>query len=174
MKKQILIFTALLVAVFFTACEQDALVEPVEDITQVEQSVNPPQEAMDALEILIDSDFAEPEIEERCNDDHYGIIAEGGELSAGTLCGVKLSFYGGSTSGAPATWFYYHVDEENTNGQYKLIDWDWKYGYLALWGYKDFSNVAINSSCKWRAYLYAWDASCGPNGKWKRLAEEEF
>jgi len=173
MKKQILLFAALLVAVFFTACQQDTLIEPIEDITQVEQAVNPPQEALDALEVLINSDFAEPEIEERCNNHHYGgIVRDYNLVLAGTLCGVRLAFYGGSTNSAPpSTLFYYHIDEKNTSGQYKRIDSGWKNGAWASWNYKTYSSVATNSGCKWRAYVYAWDAPCGT---WKRLAVRYF
>ena len=141
-------------------------------ITQEQEMPQPPQEALDALEALIDSDFAEAEIEDRCNDDHFGIVAQGEWLGAATLCGVNLAFYGGG-NGTP-TWFYYHVDEENTSGYYKLVDSDWRYGHFTIWNYKDFENTAVNSGCNWRAYVYAWDASCGESGIWKRLAEEKF
>jgi len=173
MKKQIFVFAALLLAVFFTACQQDALIEPIEDITQVEQAVNPPQEALDALEVLIDSDFAEPELEERCNNYNYGgSVRDNNLVLAAVLCGVRLSFYGGSTSNAPSsTLFYYHVDEKNTSGQYKRIDSGMKNGAWVTWNYKTYSNEFYNSGCKWRAYVYAWNASCGT---WKRLSVRYF
>ena len=103
MKKQILIFAAIITG-FFTACEQSAVID-TEVITQEQEMPQPPQEALDALEALIDSDFAEAEIEDRCNDDHFGIVAQGEWLGAATWSGVNLAFYGGR-NGTP-TWFYY-------------------------------------------------------------------
>ena len=66
MKKQFFVISILLVALFFTACEQEALIDPLEDNTVLLETDNqPPQEAMDALEVLIANDFKE--VNDRCN-----------------------------------------------------------------------------------------------------------
>lgn len=173
MKHQNFILAAFFIAVFFTACQKDDSFESIENTTQVEQTTSPSQETLDALEKIIESDFADPEVELRCNNHHYGgIIKSNNLVLAAVLCGVKLAFYGGSTSNAPSgTWFYYHVDEKNTSGQYKRVDSGMKYGAWASWNYKVYSNNFTKSDCKWRAYVYAWDAPCGI---WKRLAVRYF
>ncbi len=169
MKKQILVFAAIFLAVFFTSCEQEALITPVESSIHVEQSASPPQQALDNLEQLIHNDFIDRNSELRCSSQHFGAISKDNNLVlAAVLCGVRLKFYGGRTStAAPPAWFYYHVDERNTNGQYKRIDSGMKYGTSVNWSYKTYSNQFYNSGCKWRAYVYVWDVSCGI---WKRLA----
>lgn len=173
MKNQNLIIVVFLIAIFISACQKDDSFESTEKIAQVEAPTTPSQETLDALENIIESDFAEPQAELRCNDHHYGgIVRNNNLILAGTLCGVKLAFYGGSTSHASSsTWFYYHVDEKNTNGQYKRIDSGMKHGAWASWNYKVYSNQFNNSGCKWRAYVYAWDAPCGI---WKRLAVKYY
>lgn len=179
MKKQILIFSALLIVAFFTACEQTAVIEPVEDIVQLEAPTSPPQEALDQLQTLIDSDFTTLESRDDC--DSYGlsygsVTTNSDFVHASILCGVKLDFVGATRfwinpgSTVSKTWIYYHVDEKKSNGNYILVDSDMSYGHVARWT-KTYTELFHQSTCDYRAYVYLWDANCG---KWKRLAEEYF
>lgn len=172
MKNLLLVLTTLVLC--FTACSPDAdIVTPEEISTQVEELAPVPPEAADALERLISSGFEESDQELRCNNTNYGYIARDNNLVlAATLCGVRLAFFGGSTSSsAPSSVFYYHVDEKKSNGQYRRVDSGVKSGATVLWNYKVFSNVAINSGCRWRAYVYVWNPSCS---RWVRLSVRYF
>jgi len=180
MKKQILVFSALIImAAFFTACEQDAVVEPVDDIVQLGTPTSPPQEALNELQTLIDNDFVTAELEDRCNNYplSYGGVTENPDFVHSSIsCGVKLDIVGAITFWvnpdypvAP-TWIYYHVDEKKSNGNYIRVDWGMKHGGVAQWT-KTYTKLTSQSTCKYRAYVYLWDANCG---KWKRLTEKYF
>jgi len=69
MKKQILIFSALIIMAFFTACEQDPIINPAEDITQInadsEMTKLSPAEVEEFMELL-ESETTEDDIESRC------------------------------------------------------------------------------------------------------------
>ncbi len=173
MKKQFVVVSTLLLALFFTACEQETLISPIEDHTVLlENDVQPPQEAVDALEILISSDFAEDEMEVRCNtqSDAYGSLAYT-QLSFGAgHCGTYIRRNYGKTSGNYA-WFYYHVDQKDTPGS----------NYLRIDSELVRSNNLVGDTfvlpgvlqpdgdmyCAFRAYIYVWD---GPCNLWRRLA----
>jgi len=71
MKKQILVFSALIImAAFFTACEQDAIINPADDITQFdiesEATKLSPEEVEEFMKLLED-ETTEEGIESRCN-----------------------------------------------------------------------------------------------------------
>lgn len=176
MKKQIFVIGALLIALFFTACEQETLINPLEDNTVLlENDVQPPQEAVDALEILIASDFAENETEARCNtqSDARGIIgyvplsSTGG--GSGTGCSLIIRPKGYKTSGNTAL-FYFHVDQKATPGSnYKLVSSGFKWTSNFTWNLPTFPGVPQsngNEYCAYRTYVYVWD---GPCETWHRL-----
>ncbi len=175
MKKQIFLASALLVALFFTACEQEALIDPMEDYTVLlENDAQPPQEAVDALQVLIDNDFKE--INDRCNSyPEWGYITNLGVVSAPIACGRSLRLRAGS-AGTGAKWFYYHVDQKQSpSSNYLMVTSPggsaMKYTTYANWTTPIFSGANIPGGatqyCDFRAYIYVWDAPCG---KWERLA----
>lgn len=180
MKKQILVFAALLVAVFFTACEQDALVEPVQDIVETQnlELSDLPAEAAEALQDIIDGNYVESDLEDRCNTYPYaqGNIGINNTYiwAATKFCTLGLNLSGATGTGQKAH-FYYHVDQKYKNGHYYNINSGMKYGNLAGWS-RPFSrdlNVPsdLNWKCNYRAYVYIWDAPCG---KWTRLKVKYF
>lgn len=178
MKKQIFIISALLIALSFTACEQEALLNPMEDNTMLlENDAQPPQEAVDALEVLIASDFAEDT--ERCNSwPGWGYIREVATASATNACGTSMRFRFGSSTGAK--WFYYHVDQkQNPSSNYLLVTSSGGSAVQCTGSANIttpiFPGVDIPGTpaqyCGFRAYIYVWDAPCN---KWQRLAYRTF
>jgi len=169
MKKQILVFTVMALIGFFTACEQPALIDP-EVIMEQEEMPQAPQEALDALEVLIDSNFAESELETRCDShpDAYG-IATGQTVALPRLyCGREILTLG-STGNSSSAWIYYHIDEREVNGSnYYLIDSGMKYSRFYI-SQKIYKSPFPTGTCDYRAYVYIWDANCGV---WKRLTEQ--
>jgi len=182
MKKQILVFAVLLVAVFFTACEQDALVNPVEDITETQniELTDLPAEAAEALQDIIDGNYVESEVEERCNTypSATGSIQRNNSFvwAATKFCTLGVDISGRTNTGQGA-YFYFHVDQKYQNGNYYNIvhHSNLSYGSGAGWT-RAFSrdlNVPsdLNWRCNYRAYVYIWDAPCG---KWTRLKVRYF
>lgn len=170
MKKQILVFSSLLVALFFTACQQEAIIDPVEITPEIEATQQPPQDALDALEVLINSNFAEPELENRCDSypDAHG-IATGQTVALPRLyCGREILTLG-STGNSSFAWIYYHIDEKEVNGSnYYLIDSGMRYSRFYI-SQKIYQSPFPQGTCDYRAYVYIWDANCGI---WKRLTEQ--
>jgi len=178
MKKQILVFSALIImAAFFTACEQEAIINPVDDIVQLETSEKPPQEALDQLQVLIDNDFSEIELKSSCEDSTFpyslGFITDKNPSPA---CNAKFDLFGTTVEvfggfQPPKGWFYFHTDELKLNGRYINIDSGMKYGSTVEWKNKQYTSHPIFSGCKYRAYVYLWDPGCGV---WERLAVKYF
>ncbi len=178
MKKQFVVVSTLLLTLFFTACEQEVILDPIEDNTVLlENDVQLPQEAVDALELLIANDFVEGETETRCNTqgDARGTILHAPLSSTsgpggGTNCSLLIKPRGYKTSGNKA-WFYFHVDRKDTpSSNYKLVSSGGIWTNDVTWNPPTFPGVTLpngNEYCAFRTYVYVWD---GPCNIWRRLS----
>lgn len=181
MKKHILVFTALLMALFFTACEQDAPITPTEDTVQIQniELSELPVEAAQGLQAILDGNLPEFGAEERCNtySSATGSVQEGGDFVwASKFCtlGVEIE---GQTNTGQGTYFYAGVYQKHINGSYYNIMpyGNLTYGSGAGW-VRPFSldiNVPsdYNWECDYLVYIFIWD---GPCNTWKVLAYNQF
>jgi len=182
MKKHILVFAALLVAVFFTACEQDALITPVDETVQMQniEFSELPTEAAEGLQAIIDGNQMDFDLEEKCNTypSATGSVQEGGNFiwSGTKFCILGVDIKGRTNTGQGA-YFYAGVYQKNKNGSYyNIMPYaNLVYGSGAGWvrPFSRDSNIPsdLNWECDYLVYIFIWD---GPCNTWRVLASEEF
>lgn len=166
MKKQILIFSAFIMVAFFTACEQDAVIEPVDDITQLDINSQTTKLSPDEVEqfiTLLEDETTEEDIESRC--DFPVALYVMGPYSPEVTIGWCIARYRLIAASNYGPQDYYITIEQKRAGTYPIFDVYPFYNktvvnWMSPYYYKDGGANYINE-CEITARIYVRNRTCG-------------
>lgn len=168
MKKHILVFSTLIIfTTFFTACEQDPITNPANDITQINadyETTKLSQEEVEQFLELLENETTEDGIESRCN--FPVAINLMGPYSAGVFPIPCISRYRFilSTPSHNTPQDYYITIQQNRTGTYPIFDvipfYNVTYAdFMSQYYYRDTGNSSINE-CEITARIYVKNRTC--------------
>lgn len=182
MKKQILVWSALIIAALFTACEQNAVIEPLNDTSQINSYLETPvplEEIPAEFKAFLESEEEGNNLESRCDSYPHSSASVHGpieaEVTANNFCSSKFRF-GASTNytyGGRAD-YYVIIEQGRTNGgsYFDLyphtnkfyLHWESPYYIVPTFGNDD-------RTCQVRTRVYVRDKNCDT---FKKLLDRQF